>query len=62
MGATGKSGIKGVREASLKRRENLEPAPECGEEGEILREGALGGEKNSLDQLSRKVGAVPCAP
>lgn len=26
MGATGKSGIKGVREASLKRRENLEPA------------------------------------
>lgn len=49
MGATGKSGIKGVREASLKRRENLEPAPECGEEGEILGEGALGGEKNSLD-------------
>lgn len=47
MGATGKSGIKGVREASLKRRENLEPAPECGEEGEILGEGVPWVEKRT---------------
>lgn len=34
-GGPGKSGIKVVREASLKMRENLQPIPECGEEAEI---------------------------